>query len=106
MIVRISDDLFDDCYISICEELNDINEELASNLINAEFDVSTQTDLNPNTSQNKLEQRVQLQQKHSSALSRQTSNISTVNQNTSYSSFKTNDVEEEDNEEVESSSFS
>jgi len=82
--------LFDDCYISICEELNDINDELASHMINAEFDMSSQTDLHQNVDQ--------LQQKPSSALLQQlqTSNISTVNQNTSYSSFKTNDVDEED----------
>jgi hypothetical protein len=39
-LLRLSDDFFDECLLSVYEDLEEFNQELASNLINNEFDAS------------------------------------------------------------------
>ena len=93
----MSDSLFDDCIVSIYEELEGINDELASNLMNAEFDMTSQEKQKNNES-------VVMSKRKSFAESKKTFTGTNQN-NTSYSSFYTEtfnpEEEEEEEEEVQ-----
>lgn len=82
----LSEDLFEECFESIYEELEDINDELASNMINNEFMV-TDSPIERNESAHQSPRILSQTHKHGSKLSLNQHRI----ENTFYSSFQSNE---------------